>query len=78
MEVTFQLKTGGIRGIVIKPEIKDIEFDKNNMVKVGAGVLLSKISMEAYNKGLSGLEFAIRNSWHYRGSNKNECRGIWR
>ena len=28
-------------------------------MKIGSGVLLSKISNEVYNKGLSGLEFAI-------------------
>lgn len=35
-----------------------MEFLKGNKVKVGSGVLLSKISNEAYKKGLSGLEFA--------------------
>lgn len=53
------VKDGGIRGIVIKPDFKEIEFLEDNKVKVGAGVLLSKISNEAYKKGLSGLEFAI-------------------
>ena len=52
------VKDGGIRGIVIKPDFKDIEFLEDNKVKVGAGVLLSKIANEAYNKSLSGLEFA--------------------
>ena len=52
------VKDGGIRGIVIKPDFKEIEFLDNNKVKVGAGVLLSKVANESYKKGLSGLEFA--------------------
>ena len=52
------VKDGGIRGIVIKPEFKDIEFLEDNKVKVASGVLLSKIANEAYHKNLSGLEFA--------------------
>ena len=52
------VKDGGIRGIVIKPEFKEIEFLEDNKVRVGSGVLLSKIANEAYNTGLSGLEFA--------------------
>ncbi len=52
------VKDGGIRGIVIKPDFKEIEFLDDNKVKVGAGVLLSKISNEAYKRSLSGLEFA--------------------
>ena len=52
------VKDGGIRGIVIKPDFKDIEFLEDNKVKVAAGVLLSKIANEACKNGLSGLEFA--------------------
>jgi len=52
------VKDGGIRGIVIKPEFKEIEFLEAGKVKVASGVLLSKIVNEAYKKGLSGLEFA--------------------
>jgi len=52
------IKDGGIRGIVIKPDFKEIKFLEDNKVEVGAGVLLSKIANEAYNKSLSGLEFA--------------------
>lgn len=53
------VKDSGIRGIVIKPDFKEIEFLEDDKVKVGSGVLLSKISNEAYNKNLTGLEFAI-------------------
>ena len=52
------VKDGGIRGIVIKPDFKEIEFLEAGKVKVGSGVLLSKIANEAYSKSLSGLEFA--------------------
>ena len=52
------VRDGGIRGIVIKPDFKDIEFLEDNKVKVASGVLLSKIANEAYQKSLSGLEFA--------------------
>ena len=56
------VKDGGIRGIVIKPDFREIEFLDDNKVKVESGVLLSKIANEAYKKGLSGLEFAARNT----------------
>lgn len=52
------VKDRGIRGIVIQLKLDHIKFD-NEFVEVGAGVLLSKISREAYEKSLSGLEFAI-------------------
>ena len=48
----------GIRGIVIKPDFKEIDFLEEGKVKVASGVLLSKIANEAYNKSLAGLEFA--------------------
>ena len=63
------VKDGGIRGIVIKPDFKKIEFMEDNKVKLESGVLLSKIANEAYKKGLSGLEFAVRNTRYSRWSN---------
>ena len=53
----YQLKTGGIRGIVIKPDFKEIEFIDETTIKVGSGVLLSKIANVAYEHELTGLEF---------------------
>lgn len=53
----YQLKTGGIRGIVIKPDFKQIEFIDEETIKVGSGVLLSKIANIAYEHELTGLEF---------------------
>ena len=52
------VKDGGIRGVVLKLQLSNINFIENNLVNVEAGVLLSKISNIAYEKGLSGLEFA--------------------
>lgn len=52
------VKDGGIRGIVIKPEFKEIEFIDEETIRVGAGVLLTKIANEAYKHELTGLEFA--------------------
>lgn len=52
------VKDKGIRGIVIQLKLDEIKFD-DEYVQVGAGVLLSKISREAYEKSLAGLEFAI-------------------
>ena len=77
MEVIFWLKTGGIRGVVVKLDYKQIEFLTDTTINLGAGVLLSKISNIAYERALSGLEFACRNSWNNCRSNKNECRCIW-
>lgn len=52
------VKDGGIRGIVVKPEFKEIEFIDEETIRVGAGVLLSKIANVAYEHELTGLEFA--------------------
>lgn len=52
------VKDRGIRGIVVKPDFKEIEFINEETIKVGAGVLLSKITNVVYEHGLTGLEFA--------------------
>lgn len=45
-------------GIIIKLDnFNDIEF-KDNLIRVGAGYNLIKLSLEASKRGLSGLEFA--------------------
>lgn len=51
------VKDKGIRGVTIKLDFKDIEVIDDVTLKVGAGVLLSKIANIAYDKGLAGLEF---------------------
>lgn len=71
------VKDGGIRGAVIKLDFEEINFISSTQISLGAGVLLSKIAKISYEKGLSGLEFANRNTRYYRWSNKNECRSIW-
>jgi len=49
----------GIRGVVIKIYDNLNEFTvKDDIITAYAGVLLSKISMAAYENGLTGLEFA--------------------
>lgn len=47
----------GFAGAVIKPEIKTLEVEGNN-IKVGAGVLMADLLNFAIEKGLSGLEWA--------------------
>jgi UDP-N-acetylmuramate dehydrogenase len=53
------VKDKGIRGVVIKIYDNLNEFTvKDDIITAYAGVLLSKISMAAYENGLAGLEFA--------------------
>lgn len=52
------VKDKGIRGVTIKLNFNDVEIIDDITLRVGAGVLLSKIANIAYKKGLSGLEFA--------------------
>lgn len=46
----------GIKGLVIKCEIKELEFS-NNIVTVGAGLNINELIGQASDKGLGGLEF---------------------
>ena len=55
------VKDKGIRGIVLKPEIKEFEFEEQQEklhITAGAGVALPKLAMEASKMGYTGLEFA--------------------
>lgn len=47
----------GIRGIVVKIDFNDIEKE-NEIIKVGVGVLLTKLSRVALENELTGFEFA--------------------
>lgn len=54
------VKDNGIRGIVLKPNIQNLEVKEENekiYVTVGAGYPIPKLAMEMANKGYSGLEF---------------------
>lgn len=51
------VKDNGIRGIVIKLEFNEINVI-DNKINVGAGALLSQVSLIAKENKLSGLEFA--------------------
>lgn len=55
------VKDGGIRGIILKINFKEIEVSKNS-ITAGAGVLLTKLSNTALEHDLMGLEFAVRNT----------------
>lgn len=68
---------GGIRGIVLKIDIKTFNVT-DEYIEAGAGVLLSKLSYIATQNSLSGLEFASRYTWNFRWGNKDECRSIWK
>lgn len=48
---------GGIRGIVLKPELKDISIE-GETVTCGSGVSLTLVSKLASENSLAGLEFA--------------------
>jgi UDP-N-acetylmuramate dehydrogenase len=50
----------GYHGVIIQilNKLSYIEFQDNGRVKAGAGVLLSKLSVEVGQKGLTGFEFA--------------------
>lgn len=47
----------GIRGIVLRPNLTNIEIDETT-VTVGAGALLTMVSKKVADYGLKGLEFA--------------------
>ena len=46
----------GIRGLVIKNDIKGISYGKNNTVTVGAGVAFDDLVLDSIEKNLWGLE----------------------
>jgi UDP-N-acetylmuramate dehydrogenase len=55
------VKDEGIRGIVVKPEFKEIEITEKedfSEVTLGAGVSLIEISLKLSKEGYEGLEFA--------------------
>lgn len=52
------VKDKGIRGIVVKLNFNEIIKEDNNILNVGAGVLLSKLARVAQEEDLQGLEFA--------------------
>ncbi len=55
------VKDNGIRGIVLKPDIKTMdlqELEDKICITVGAGVPLPKLAIEMGKKGYTGLEFA--------------------
>ena len=56
------VKDKGIRGIVIRLNFNYIEKD-DGILNVGSGVLLSKLARVACEHELTGMEFALRNSW---------------
>ena len=51
------VKDNGIRGITIKPNLKNIQIDGEKL-EVGSGVAVPVLARTAYENGLSGLEFA--------------------
>lgn len=55
------VKDNGIRGIVLKPDIKNIGIEEQGnkiYIEAGAGVPLPKLAIEMGKKGYTGLEFA--------------------
>ena len=59
------VKDSGIRGITLKPNLKNISKQKceNGIIyTIGSGVMLSQIANEALNDSATGFEFAYRNT----------------
>lgn len=56
------VKDNGIRGIVIKPDFKEVKIEKLNNKKVkvyaGAGVALGMLAQKLLKENISGFEFA--------------------
>lgn len=55
------VKDNGIRGIVLKPDIKDVKAEEKEdkiHLTVGSGVPLPRLAIEMGKKGFTGLEFA--------------------
>jgi len=51
------VKDEGIRGVVLKNQIDLVRIEENRVI-AGAGVTIAKLAYMAYQKGLTGLEFA--------------------
>jgi len=51
------VRDNGIRGIVLKPNLNNIEINEN-VIKVDSGALLTAVSKKAADNSLTGLEFA--------------------
>ncbi len=55
------VKDNGIRGIVLKPDIKNVKIEEKKdkiFITLGAGEPLPKVAIETGKNGYSGLEFA--------------------
>lgn len=74
------VKDNGIRGIVLKPDLKNIDIKKVGnkiIIKSGSAVPLIKLSKIAEENSATGLEFAIRNTRFSRWSYIYECWCLW-
>ncbi len=75
------VKDKGIRGIVLKIDIKTYNITKKEniaTIKVGSGVKLSKLAYDLQKQGIQGFEFASRNTRYNWRSSIYECRGSWK
>ena len=70
------LRTGGIRGITVKLDFKDIKLD-GEFLELDAGVLLPKVSRVALENSLEGFEFAAGIPGTVGGAIKMNARGLW-
>ena len=71
----------GIRGIVCKININKFEIKEDGncvFVTVGSGEKNGFISQKLLNLGITGFEFAARNSRKYWWRNQNECWCLWK
>ncbi len=75
------IRDKGIRGIVCKIEINKFEVEENEnevFVTAGSGNKNAMIAQKLLDLGISGFEFASRNSRNNWWSYKNECWSIWK
>lgn len=75
------VKDNGIRGIALMICMDTYKIDKQDkkvVVTADAGVKLGGLAQELLKQGITGFEFASRNTRNFRRSNKNECRCTWK
>lgn len=74
------VKEEGVRGIVLNIKLKNLDIDKRGeevIVTAGSGIKLIELAMKLQKEGITGLEFASRNTRNHWRSNSNECRCLW-
>ena len=75
------VKDKGIRGITLQLDFQQIEMQQQEEkveVLAQAGVKLGMLASYLQKQGITGFEFACRNSGNHRWSYSYECRSLWK